>query len=99
DDIAENPLELKFLEVGISLLNAAYDEADLVFQWPSHIAALGLNPHDDGLLTELDDRFALHLVVREQDADSAATEALKAAFASDAVRAVIESNGTIEAAF
>lgn len=99
DDITENPLELEFLKVGIPLLNAAYDEADLVFQWPSHIAALGLNPHDDGLITELDDRFALYLVVRAQDADSAATEALKAAFRSDAVREVIEGNETIEVAF
>lgn len=99
DDIVANPLELEFLQVGIPLLNAAYDEADLVYQWPSHIAALGLNPEDDGLITELDDRFALYLVVREQDADSAATEALKAAFRSDAVRAVIEANETIEVAF
>lgn len=99
EDIVENPLELEFLQVGISLLNAAYEEADLVFQWPSHIAALGLNPRDDGLITELDDTFALHLVVREQDAATPATEALKAAFRSDAVREIIESNPTIEVAF
>jgi len=99
DDITGNPLNLRFQEVGIPLLNAAYDEAALVFQWPSHIAALGLNPHDDGLITELDDRFALHLVVRAADEDTAATEALKAAFRSDAVREVIESNATIEVAF
>lgn len=99
DDIAENPLNLRFQEVGIPLLNAAYDEAALVFQWPSHIAALGLNPHDDGLITELDDRFALHLVVQDANAGSPATTALKAAFSSDAVRAVIEENPTIEVAF
>ncbi|NLF03510.1 MAG: D-methionine-binding lipoprotein MetQ [Actinomycetales bacterium] len=98
-DIVDNPLELEFLQVGIPLLNAAYDEADLVFQWPSHIAALGLNPHDHGLITELDDRFALYLVVNGKDADSEATQALKAAFASDAVREVIEANETIEVAF
>lgn len=99
DDIVDNPLELEFLQVAIPLLNAAYDEADLVYQWPSHIAALGLNPDDHGLITELDDRYALYLVVREQDAGSAATEALKAAFTSDAVREVIEANETIEVAF
>lgn len=99
DDIAENPQDLEFLEVPINSLNAAYEEADLVFQWPSHIAALGLNPQDDGLITELDDAFALNLVVRGEDADSAATEALERAFASDAVREVIESNATIEVAF
>lgn len=99
DDVAENPKNVEFLEVPIASLNAAYEEADLVFQWPSHIAALGLNPDDDGLITELDDRFALYVAVREADADSAATEALKAAFASDQVREVIESNGTIDVAF
>lgn len=98
-DIAENPKDVEFLEVPISSLNTAYEEADLVFQWPSHIAALDLNPTDDGLITELDDRFALQLAVREEDADSAATEALRAAFASDEVRAVIEANDTIEVAF
>src|SRR5690606_13466792 len=40
DDIADNPKDAEFLEVPISSLNAAYEEADLVFQWPSHIAAL-----------------------------------------------------------
>lgn len=87
------------MQVAIPQLNAAYDEADLVFQWPSHVAALGLNPHDDGLITELDDRFALNLVVRSEDADSAATAALKKAFTSDEVREVIEGNGTITVAF
>lgn len=99
EDITENPKDLEFLEVAITALNAAYDEADLVFQWPSHIAALGLTPEEDGLITELDDAFALDLVVREDDADSDATQALKEAFTSDAVREVIESNGTIEVSF
>ena len=99
DDIAENPLDLEFLELGISVLNQAYEEVDLLFQWPSHIAALGLNPDDDGLITELDDDFALYLIVREEDADSAATEALAAAFSSDEVREVIEANETIDVAF
>lgn len=95
DDVVDNPKELEFLQVGITLLNAAYEEADLVYQWPSHISALGLTPEEDGLITELDDRFALHVVVRAEDADSPATEALKAAFTSEQVREVIEGNGTI----
>lgn len=98
-DIVDNPSALEFLQVPISSLNSAYEEADLVFQWPSHIAALGLTPQDDGLITELDDRFALHLVVRQEDEDSAATTALKAAFTSDLVREVIESNPSIQVAF
>ncbi|GAA3932908.1 MetQ/NlpA family ABC transporter substrate-binding protein [Microbacterium soli] len=98
-DISENPKHLEFLQVPIASLNAAYEEADLVFQWPSHIIALGLTPQDDGLITELDDRFALNLVVQKKDADSAATAALKKAFTSDQVREVIEANGTIQPAW
>ncbi|MFS0714973.1 MetQ/NlpA family ABC transporter substrate-binding protein [Microbacterium sp. 2P01SA-2] len=99
DDITDNPKNLQFLSLEINQLNTAYDEADLVFQWPSHIAALGLTPQDDGLLTELDDRFALQLVVPSAEADSPATQALIDAFTSDEVRKVIEGNDTIEAAF
>lgn len=98
DDITENPRDLQFLEVEIAQLNTAYEEADLVFQWPSHIAALGLTPQDDGLLTELDDRFALQVVVGA-DVDPDAVEALRKAFTSDAVLAVIDGNPSIEPAF
>ncbi|MGB3373662.1 MAG: MetQ/NlpA family ABC transporter substrate-binding protein [Microbacterium sp.] len=98
-DVVDNPKHVEFLQVPIASLNAAYEEADLVFQWPSHIIALGLTPQKDGLITELDDRFALNLVVQKKDADSAATAALKKAFTSDQVRAVIEGNGTIQTAW
>lgn len=98
-DITANPKDLQFLELQINQLNTAYEEADLVFQWPSHIAALGLNPADDGLLTELDDRFTLQLDVRGEDADKPSTAALKKAFTSDAVRQIIEANPSIEIAF
>lgn len=98
-DVVDNPKHVEFLQVPIASLNAAYEEADLVFQWPSHIIALGLTPQKDGLITELDDRFALNLVVQQKDADSAATAALKKAFTSDQVREVIEGNGTIQTAW
>jgi D-methionine transport system substrate-binding protein len=98
-DVVKNPKNVQFLQVPIASLNAAYEEADLVFQWPSHIKALGLTPQKDGLITELDDRFALNLVVQKKDADSAATAALKKAFTSDDVRKVLEGNGTIQSAW
>ena len=98
-DIVDNTKHVEFLQVPIASLNAAYEEADLVFQWPSHIIALGLTPQKDGLITELDGRFALNLVVQKKDADSAATAALKKAFTSDQVREVIEGNGTIQTAW
>lgn len=98
DDISDNPRGLEFLEVEIAQLNTAYEEADLVFQWPSHIAALGLTPQDDGLITELDDRFALQVVVGG-DVDPQTVAALRAAFTSDAVLEVIQGNPSIEPAF
>lgn len=99
DDVIENPKNLTFQQVGIMQLNTAYEEADLVYQWPSHISALGLNPHDDGLITELDDNYALQLVVPGDRVDDPSTAALIQAFTSDQVRQVIESNETIETAF
>lgn len=99
DDIAENPKSLEFRQVPIMQLNTAYDEDDLVFQWPSHIAALGLNPADDGLITELDDRFALQLVVPADKVADPSTDALIKAFTSDGVREIIESNPAIELAY
>lgn len=98
-NVAENPRGFEFLELEISQLNNAYDEADLVFQWPAHISALGLNPDDDGLITELDDVFALQLVVRAEDAESEETQALLDAFTSDEVRRVIEESDSIELSF
>lgn len=98
DDIVSNPKNIDFMELEIHQLNTAYEEADLIFQWPAHIEALGLTP-DDALITELDDVFALQLVVRAEDADSEATQALIAAFTSDEVRAAIEAHGTSEVAF
>lgn len=98
-DITENPKNLQFMEVAIAQLNTAYEEADLVFQWPSHIAALGLTPEKDGLLTELDDHFTLQLDVRAEDEDKPSTAALKKAFTSDAVRKIIEANPSIQIAF
>lgn len=98
DDITENPKSLTFQQLAIRQLNTAYEEADLVYQWPSHIIHLGLNPHDHGLITELDDHFALEVVVAE-GTDEATIAALRKAFSSDAVRDLIEDNPAIEVAF
>ena len=98
ENITENPKDLQFQLLAISQLNTAYEEADLLFQWPSHIVHLGLNPADDGLITELDDHFALNVVVRE-GTDEETVKALQDAFSSDEVRKLIEENPSIEVAF
>ena len=51
-DIKDNPKHLKFTEVGLLNLSDAYAEKDLVFNYPTYIAKLGLTPMKDGLLME-----------------------------------------------
>lgn len=91
DDIMENPKQVKFLEVELLMLNQAYEEVDLVFNYPTYIAQLGLKPKDNALLLEQSDgTFAISLVAREDNQDSAAIQALKKAMTSDAVKTFLE---------
>lgn len=87
EDIAENPKNLKFSEVDLLNLTAAYEDGvDLVFNYPTYIAKIGLKT-SDALLLEQDPKntFALQVVVREENKDSAATKALIKAFTSQEV--------------
>ena len=87
-DIKENPKNLKFTEVALLNLNEAYNEKDLVFNYPTYIAKLGLTPLKDGVLVEdqNDSTFAVSLVAREDNKDSDAVKAVKKALASEKVK-------------
>lgn len=91
DDIADNPRDLQITQVDLGQLNAAYDEADAVFNLPSFARQIGLTPEADGLLVEQDPAFAVSLVARADNADSPEIAALVEAVTSDHVREVIES--------
>lgn len=93
DDIKENPKNLKFTKVSLLNLNEAYNEKDLVFNYPTYIAKLGLTPDKNGLLLEKegDSTFAVSLVAREDNKDDEKITALKKALASQKIKDYINS--------
>lgn len=97
-DIIENPKNLKFTEIDIMQLVAAYPEADAVFLHGTFARQLELTPEEDAIAYEQDEQFAVSLVSREDNADSPEVQALKKAFHSDEVRAVLDELG-VPAAF
>lgn len=88
EDISENPKNLKFSPIALLNLNEAYNEKDLVFNYPAYITKIGLSPEKDGLLVEKtgDLTFAVSLVAREDNKDSEAVKAVKKALTSDKVK-------------
>ena len=72
-DIKDNPKHLKFTKVSLLNLNEAYNEKDLVFNYPTYISKLGLTPDKNGLALEKegDLTFAISLVAREDNKDDA----------------------------
>jgi len=92
-DIINNSKELEWLLVDLLNLAEAYNEADvaLVYNYPTYIAKIGLKPSDAMFLeTNIDDRFAISLVVREDNQDSVKIKALEAAMTSPEVRNFLE---------
>ena len=87
-DIKDNPKHLKFTKVSLLNLNEAYNEKDLVFNYPTYISKLGLTPDKNGLALEKADdlTFAISLVAREDNKDDAKVAAVKKALASEKVK-------------
>ena len=86
-DITANPRNFEFTPIDLLNLTAAYEDGvELVFNLPTYIASAGLTP-DDALFLESEenDLFALTVVVREENEDAEATQALIDAFTSQAV--------------
>lgn len=104
DNITENPRHLEFLHIDLLNLTGAYEDGvELVFNYPTYIASIGLTP-EDALLLEADDefKFALQVIIREGNLDTDATKALQKAFASPEVYNFLEElakEGHLEAAF
>ena len=89
-DIADNPKRLRFTEVDLMQLNAAYPEADGVFLHGTFARQLGLVPGEDAIAVEQDPQFAVSLVSRADNETSPEVKALARAFHSDEVRAVLD---------
>ncbi|KAB1654047.1 D-methionine-binding lipoprotein MetQ [Pseudoclavibacter chungangensis] len=93
DDVTDNPRNLQFNQVELLQLNAAYEESDAVFNLPAFARQIGLDPFAEGLTLEEDPQFAVTLVTRADNQDSPEVAALKTAFTSEQVKAVVEEFG------
>lgn len=87
DDIVENTKNLEFYPVDLLTLTQAYDDVDLVFNYPTYAGKIGLLPMVDGIMIENStSHYAISLVAREDNKDSQKIKDLEAAMTSDAVR-------------
>lgn len=92
-DITSNPKKFEFKEVDLLMLARMYDEADLVAMTPAYAKPLNLTPVKDALVTEkADSTFAITLVAREDNKDSAAIQKLKERMAGPEVKKFLEDN-------
>ena len=92
-DIVENPKNYQFKEVDLLMLARMYDDADAVVMTPAYAAPLGLTPKSDALLTEgVENDFAITLVARLDNVDSAPIQKLAEKMNSDEVRKFLEEN-------
>lgn len=91
DDIVENKLNLEFYPVDLLTLTQAYEDVDMVFNYPTYAGKIGLLPLVDGIIIENStNHFAISLVAREDNKDSEKIKALKQAMTSDKVKEFLE---------
>ena len=87
-DIVENPKDFKWLKVDLLNLSEAYSESkvSLVYNYPTYISKIGLKPSDALFLEKnIDSRFSIQLVAREDNKDSEKIKELKKVMKSKAV--------------
>lgn len=92
-DIIENPKKFDFLSVDLLNLAEAYSEpgVSLVYNYPTYISKIGLTPSDALFLEKnIDGRFSIQLVAREDNKESEKIKALKKAMTSDKVKEFLE---------
>ncbi|HLQ74677.1 MAG TPA: MetQ/NlpA family ABC transporter substrate-binding protein [Alloiococcus sp.] len=105
DNIEENPHNLEFVEMEVSNTAQGYlDGYDMVFAYPTFIEQVADLTPEDALILEddPDGKFAITVVVREENADTPEAEALKEAFTSDKVVDFLDElseSGHLERAF
>lgn len=87
EDIEENPHQFEFTSIDLLNLTSAYEDGvDLVFNYPTYISSIGLTTDDALFLEDQEDlTYALQVVVREENLDNEATQALQSAFTSQEV--------------
>ncbi|HEY4537160.1 MAG TPA: MetQ/NlpA family ABC transporter substrate-binding protein [Erysipelothrix sp.] len=90
EDIVDNPLNLEFVDVDLLTLTHAYEEVDMVFNYPTYIGKIGLKPADALMLENSDTYYSISLVAREDNKDSDKIKALTKAMQSEAVKNFLE---------
>ena len=97
DDITSNPLNLKFQEVDLLVLNQAYDDVDLIYNYPSYIGKIGLTPNKDAAFVENSTGYyAISLIAREDNKDEEKIQILKKAMTSKKVKDFLENDKNAE---
>lgn len=92
EDIQDNPKNLVFTAISLLNLNEAYNEKDLIFNYPAYATKIDLSPDKDGLLLESGDdmTFAVSLVAREDNLNSEEIAALKKVLTSQKIKDFIQ---------
>ncbi|MBF0714216.1 hypothetical protein HZY83_05960 [Gemella sp. GH3] len=92
DDISENNKNLKFSPISLLNLNEAYNEKDLVFNYPAYITKIGLSPEKDALIVEKtgDLTYAVSLVAREDNKDTEMVKAVQKALTNSKIKDFID---------
>ncbi len=93
EDIKDNPKNLQFESISLLNLNEAYKEKDLVFNYPTYIAKIGLKPQTDGIMIEDEDTtFAIMVATRQDNMDSPKMAALKKVMTNEKIQKFIKEN-------
>ena len=86
-DVDNSIKNLKITALPIPSLVQAYKEADLVFNWPSHMLKIGITPKDALFLEEgTKGRYAIVLASREDNKNDKKIQALAKAMTSEKVK-------------
>lgn len=97
DDITENNKNFEIIPVKIPALVQAYQEMDLVFNWPSHMIKIGKTPKDALFLEDNENgKYAISLVSREDNKDSKKIQDLYKAMTSEKVKTFLQEKYAVE---
>lgn len=89
-DIATNPKKLKFRELEAAQLPRSLDDVDIALINANYALDFGLNPTKDSIFVEdKNSPYAVFVVVREKDAQSAKTKAINEILRSKEVKEFI----------
>lgn len=90
-DVKLNKYNITFLQLPIPSLVQAYQEADLIFNWPAHMIKIGVSVKD-ALMIEKSNRekFAIILAAREDNKNSKKIKDLEKAMTSPKIKEFLE---------